>query len=146
MSGAIVQEHETFVPRVLAVTRGSTVSFPNADPIFHNVFSLSARRRSTSAATRVARSRSRVFPKAGLVKVYCHIHSQMSASIMVLDHPYLHGRHATTATFEIADVPAGPLHDRRLARARRRAARSIEVTAGGQTEIELSAAGATRLA
>src|SRR5215212_3821465 len=38
----IRQEHEAFVPRVVAVTRGSTIDFPNADPFFHNVFSLSS--------------------------------------------------------------------------------------------------------
>ena len=37
----IVQQNETFVPRVVAITRGSTVDFPNADPFFHDVFSLS---------------------------------------------------------------------------------------------------------
>src|SRR5204862_6923659 len=35
----IRQEHEAFVPRVVAVTRGSTVDFPTADPFFHNVLS-----------------------------------------------------------------------------------------------------------
>ena len=36
------QQNETFVPHVLAITRGSTVEFPNDDPFFHNVFSLSS--------------------------------------------------------------------------------------------------------
>ena len=67
----IRQKGETFLPRVLAVTRGSTVAFPNADPFYHNVFSLS------SAATfdleRYPRaSRVRQMLKPGLVKVFCH--------------------------------------------------------------------------
>jgi hypothetical protein len=37
----ILQESETFLPRVVAITRGSTVDFPNGDPFFHDVFSLS---------------------------------------------------------------------------------------------------------
>ena len=40
-TATIVQKDETFVPRVVAITRGSTVDFPNADPFFHDVFSLS---------------------------------------------------------------------------------------------------------
>ena len=45
------QDHEMFAPHVLAISRGSTVSFPNADPFFHNVFSLSS-----AARTRYGRT------------------------------------------------------------------------------------------
>jgi plastocyanin len=104
--GELRQEHETFIPHVLVVTRGSTVDFPNDDPIFHNVFSLS------SAATFDLRryprgeSRSRTFPKAGIVKVYCNIHSHMSATILVMDHPYF-AIPGADGTFELPNVPAG---------------------------------------
>src|SRR5580765_352843 len=100
------QEHETFIPHVLAVTKGSAVDFPNDDPIFHNVFSLS------SAATFDLRryprgqSRSQQFPKAGLVKVYCNIHSHMSATILVMDNPYF-AIPALDGGFELANVPPG---------------------------------------
>ncbi|MBZ5558827.1 MAG: hypothetical protein LAO77_16270 [Acidobacteriia bacterium] len=100
------QEHEAFVPHVLTITRGSTVDFPNDDPIFHNVFSLS------SAATFDLRrypqgeSRSFTFAKAGIVKVYCHIHSHMSATILVLDHPYFTVP-GNDGLFEIPNVPPG---------------------------------------
>ena len=75
-------------PRVVAVTRGSTVDFPNADPFFHNVFSLSSASTFDLGRYPMGRRKSATFTKPGLVKVYCHIHSQMSASILVLDHPY----------------------------------------------------------
>jgi hypothetical protein len=100
------QNHETFVPHVLAITRGSTVDFPNDDPIFHNVFSLS------SAATFDLRRypqgqiRSQQFNKAGLVKVYCHIHSHMNAVILVLDHPYF-ATPREDGSFELPNVPVG---------------------------------------
>lgn len=102
----IVQQDEAFLPRVVAITRGSTVDFPNADPIFHNVFSLS--RGSTFDLGRYPRgeTRSRRFPQAGLVRVYCHIHSHMTASIMVFDHPYFRIP-AADGSFAIDDVPAG---------------------------------------
>ena len=77
------------MPHVLAITRGSTVDFPNDDPIFHNVFSLSsAATLRPAAATRAGRAAARRFTKAGIVKVYCNIHSHMSATILVLDNPY----------------------------------------------------------
>jgi plastocyanin len=84
----IIQKDESFDPAVVAITRGSTVEFPNSDPYFHNVFSLS--RAATFDLGRYPRgnSRARVFNRAGLVKVYCHIHSHMSASIMVFDHDH----------------------------------------------------------
>lgn len=84
----IRQEQESFSPRVVAITRGSTVTFPNFDPYFHNVFSLSRAASFDLGRFAAGQSRTRQFEKAGLVKVYCHIHSQMSAAILVLDHPF----------------------------------------------------------
>jgi plastocyanin len=102
----IVQKDEAFDPRVVAITRGSTIDFPNADPFFHNVFSLS--RGTTFDLGRYPKGdkRSKTFMTAGLVKVYCHIHSHMTASIMVFDHPYFRIP-STDGTFAIDDVPAG---------------------------------------
>lgn len=102
----IVQKDEAFVPRVVAITRGSTVDFPNADPFFHNVFSLS--RGASFDLGRYPRgdTRSKRFTSPGLVKVYCHIHSHMTATIMVFDHPYFRIPSAD-GSFAIEDVPAG---------------------------------------
>jgi plastocyanin len=102
----IRQEHEAFVPRVVAVTRGSTVDFPNADPFFHNVFSLSSASTFDLGRYPMGRQKSATLTNAGLVKVYCHIHSQMSASILVLDHPYF-AMPELDGSFTIPDVPAG---------------------------------------
>ena len=102
----IMQKDEAFVPRVLAITRGSTVEFPNADPFFHNVFSLSRAATFDLGRYPKGESRSRRFPTPGLVKVYCHIHSHMTASIMVFDHPYFRIP-APDGTFTMDDVPAG---------------------------------------
>jgi hypothetical protein len=88
MRRQIRQQGESFMPRVVAITRGSFVDFPNGDPFFHNVFSLSGASTFDLGRYPAGQSRSRQFTKAGLVKVYCHMHSQMSASILVLDHPH----------------------------------------------------------
>jgi len=100
------QEHETFVPHVLPITRGTTVEFPNDDPIFHNVFSLSSAASFDLRRYPHGESRSQQFPKTGIVKVYCHIHSHMSATILVLDHPYF-AVPAADGTFELPNVPPG---------------------------------------
>lgn len=102
----IVQENETFVPRVVAITRGSTVDFPNADPFFHDVFSLSRSGTFDLGSYPRGQTKSQQFRKAGLIKVYCHIHSHMSASIMVFDHPFF-TIPKTDGSFTIDDVPPG---------------------------------------
>ena len=102
----IKQEHESFSPRVAAITRGSTVDFPNFDPFFHNVFSLSGTGSFDLGRYQEGHSRSRTFVKAGIVKVYCHIHSQMSATIVVFNHPYFTTPDAD-GQFTIGNVPPG---------------------------------------
>jgi plastocyanin len=106
MRVTIEQKDEAFVPRVVAITRGSTIDFPNADPFFHNVFSLSRGANFDLGRYPRGQSRSRKFPNAGLVKVYCHIHSHMTASIMVFDHPYFRIP-AADGGFSLDEVPPG---------------------------------------
>jgi plastocyanin len=135
--GVIEQQDEAFTPRVLAVTRGSTVDFPNSDPYFHNVFSLSSAAEFNLGRYPQGKSKSRTFTRAGLVKVYCQIHSHMSATIMVLDHPYF-----TTpdldGSFTLPQVPEGRYtivgwHERVGEQTS-----TIQVEAGGTASVELS--------
>ena len=100
------QVHETFVPHVVAITRGSSVDFPNDDSIFHNVFSLSGAATFNLGRYPKGQSRPWKFTKAGIVKVFCDIHSHMSATILVLDHPYFTVPELD-GTFELANVPSG---------------------------------------
>lgn len=100
------QVDEEFVPHVMAVTTGSTVDFPNDDLLFHNVFSLSRAAVFDLGRYPRGRSKSRTFDKPGIVKVYCHLHSHMSALIRVFDHPYFAIPDAQ-GRFEIAGLPPG---------------------------------------
>lgn len=84
----IAQLGETFIPHVLPIVKGTTVEFPNHDPIFHNVFSLSGTKTFDLGRYPKGDSRSVVFDQAGIVPVFCHLHSDMSAIVMVLDNPY----------------------------------------------------------
>jgi hypothetical protein len=100
------QLHETFVPHVVAITRGSSVDFPNDDPIFHNVFSLSGAASFNLGRYPQGQSKAWKFTKAGIVKVFCDIHSHMSATILVLDHPYFTVPEID-GSFELANIPTG---------------------------------------
>ena len=102
------------MPRTVAITRGSTVDFPNGDPFFHNVFSLSRAANFNLGRFARGQSRGREFTKAGTVKVYCDIHSHMSATILVFDHPYF-TIPELDGSFELPAVPAGHVHARRVA-------------------------------
>jgi plastocyanin len=100
------QRNETFVPHVLAVRTGTIVDFPNSDRIYHNVFSLSPTRRFDLGRYAVGHSKSIRFERPGVVRVFCDIHSHMSAFILVFAHRYF----AVTqpdGTFQLPPVPAG---------------------------------------
>ena len=100
------QENETFVPHVLAIRVGTLVDFPNSDPFFHNVFSLSKTRRFDLGRYAKGRSKSVRFDEPGIVRVFCDIHSHMSAFILVFSHRFF----AVTddqGRYHIDRVPAG---------------------------------------
>ena len=100
------QRNETFVPHVLAITVGTTVDFPNSDNIYHNVFSLRGPRPFDLGRYAAGRSKAVRFDRPGIVRVFCEIHSHMSAFILVFNHRYF----AVTAAdgrYQIGRVPPG---------------------------------------
>ncbi|HTB11176.1 MAG TPA: hypothetical protein VK752_06390 [Bryobacteraceae bacterium] len=100
------QKNKTFSPHILAVTAGTYVDFPNDDPIFHNAFSSYSGEIFDVGLYAPGGSRSVEFSRPGIVRVFCNIHSSMSAVIVVLPTPYF----ATTArdgSFQIPNVPPG---------------------------------------
>jgi plastocyanin len=100
------QRNESFVPHVLAITVGTTVDFPNSDRVYHNVFSLSGTKRFDLGRYAAGRSRPVRFERPGIVRVFCEIHSHMSAFILVFNHRYF----AVTASdgrYQIGRVPPG---------------------------------------
>jgi plastocyanin len=82
------QRNETFSPHVLAITTGTIVDFPNSDRIYHNVFSLSKTTSFDLGRYAAGRSKSIRFDRPGIVRVFCEIHSHMSAFILVFSHPF----------------------------------------------------------
>jgi plastocyanin len=103
----VIRQHNLrFRPHVTVIPRGSTIEFPNDDRVDHNVFSLSRPKRFDLGLYRSGTSRSVTFRRPGVVDIYCNIHPQMAAKVLVVDTP-----HYATATargrFQIRDVPAG---------------------------------------
>jgi plastocyanin len=102
----IKQKGETFIPHVLPVVQGTTVDFPNQDPIFHNVFSLSGTKSFDLGRYPKGESRSVTFDQTGIVPVFCHLHSNMSAIVLVLDNPFF-SIPDVEGQYRIENIPAG---------------------------------------
>jgi plastocyanin len=138
---SIAQRDERFVPHIAAIARGGTVEFPNDDDIFHNVYSLSgATGRGGFDLGRYPKgaSRSWTFHRAGTVQIFCHIHQDMSAILLVLPNPFFavpdERRH-----YAIEDVPEGEYtlvgwHER----IKPPIMRKIRVTAGQTTTVDFN--------
>ena len=100
------QRNETFVPHVLAITTGTTVDFPNSDKFYHNVFSLSKTRPFDLGRYAAGSSRPVRFDRAGIIRVFCDIHSHMNAFILVFNHPFFAMTDAE-GRYRIENVPPG---------------------------------------
>jgi plastocyanin len=101
------QKSRRFIPDVLAVPAGSTVSFPNSDRIFHNVFSLSKLKTFDLGNYPQGHTRAVTFPEPGVVFVYCRLHPNMTAAILVAPNPWCTKSDAA-GHFVISGAPAGP--------------------------------------
>jgi len=82
-SASIEQKERQFVPDMVVIPAGSSISFPNLDPIFHNVFSLSKPRTFDLGNYSKGQTRLVTFPKPGIVFVNCRLHPNMTAAIVV---------------------------------------------------------------
>ncbi len=109
----VIQKDAIFVPRVTAVTVGSTVQFINDDPFFHNVFSLTPGAKFNIGRRPKGDVYSKVVPELnwrvegiGPISVYCDIHSQMNAIILSLDTPYF-TRANEDGSFQLGNLPPG---------------------------------------
>ncbi len=102
----MITRGKEFQPRVLAVPRGSKVRFPNADPILHNVFSVSGPNSFDLGLIKKGESGVRRFDAAGVVRVFCNVHHAMVAYVVVLATPFF-SRPEADGSFVLRDLPRG---------------------------------------
>ncbi len=132
------QKSETFVPHVLPIVVGTTVDFPNNDHTYHNVFSLSKTKSFDLGRYAAGRSKSVRFDRPGIVRVFCDIHSHMSAFIIVFAHRYF-SLSDSDGLYRLENVPPGtytvvawnesaPLESRRV----------VVPDAGGEVEVNFA--------
>jgi len=100
------QKNKTFIPHILAVEVGATVRFPNSDPIFHNAFSNYEGRVFDLGLYPPGTSRHVAFDRPGIVRVFCNIHSAMSAVIVVVPTPWFAAT-GKDGVFSIPNVAPG---------------------------------------
>ncbi|MCX5741858.1 MAG: hypothetical protein NT062_05075 [Proteobacteria bacterium] len=137
-SPQITQVGRAFVPDLLAITVGERVRFPNGDAVFHNVFSQSKARKFDLGSFRKGESKDKEFPTSGVVDVYCNIHPEMAATILVLPNRRF-ARARPDGSFAIEGVRPGTW---KVFAYTRRATRptvgTVTVTAGADATLDLA--------
>jgi plastocyanin len=138
----ILQKDKAFTPHVLVVPTGSTVDFPNLDPVFHNAFSNYDGQVFDVGLYPPGGNRSVHFARAGIVRIFCNIHASMTAIVAVLDSAWYDTTKAD-GHFELRDVPPGEyelkvFHERATAASLAAAERPVLVTTQAQTLPNIS--------
>lgn len=100
------QKGSTFTPGVLLVRAGTKVEFANEDKIYHDVFSLTPGAQFDLGLYRGGESRTMTFDRPGEIDVYCNIHPQMNAKVLVLQNEH-YGQPGPGGSYAIAGVPPG---------------------------------------
>jgi plastocyanin len=105
-SQKIEQVDRRFAPEMVVVPVGATVSFPNMDPIFHNIYSLSKTKSFDLGSYDRGETRRVKFPRPGIVEIYCHLHPNMQATVVVTPNRW-YARPDRDGQYRIPDVPPG---------------------------------------
>lgn len=130
----VVTQGKEFVPRVLVVPVGSTVRFPNRDPILHNVFSVAQGNAFDLGLAGEGEGGTTTFRKPGVVRVFCNVHHSMVAYLLVLAAPF-HTTPGEDGRFALRGVPSGP--GRLTVWHERSEPRTVEVRVPAETPLEL---------
>lgn len=131
----IRQVNRTFVPEVSVVLVGTTLSFPNDDRIFHNVFSLSEAETFDLGRYKSGTTRTRKTSKAGIIEVFCDVHEEMAATVLVLDTTRF-GKTNSSGEFTIPAVPPGDYEWVAWVAWSRTVSGRVTVEPGGVSELE----------
>jgi plastocyanin len=105
-TAVIDQKSLQFRPHVLPIQMGTTVEFPNSDPVAHNVYSISPAKRFNLGLYHQGTIPRITFDHPGVVALLCNVHLEMSAYVVVLRSPYFAKSNAE-GRYRVTDVPAG---------------------------------------
>lgn len=133
---SMVQKGRTFQPRVLVVPVGATVTFPNLDRELHNVFSLSPLKAFDLSLYQAGELRSVLFDKPGIIPVFCNIHPQMSAHVIVVNNPLFSHPDASGA-YELKGIPEGTVRVSAWHRLVKPVQKEVTIIAGRSTELDV---------
>lgn len=134
-AASMEQVGRRFSPDLIIVPVGSVVSFPNMDPIFHNVFSLSKPRIFDLGNYPKGDSRNVTFSKPGIVSVNCHLHPNMAGIVVITPNSW-NARADSAGKFELRDVPPGDYDVVAWHKTAGYFRKKLRVTAGGENKIE----------
>jgi plastocyanin len=126
-----------FDPDFLIVPVGSRVLFPNLDPLFHNIFSLSSAEPFDLGYYEKGKSREVVFSRPGIVQIYCHVHPEMYGVVVVTKSSWT-AIPADDGTFSFNGVPAGEYKAMVWQRAAGLVSKSVFVPPTGSVHISFS--------
>lgn len=104
LQGEMRNKDKTFVPPLLVVPAGSDVRFPNDDPFYHSIYSISPAGPFDIGYYGTGPGKVVTFSHAGIVEVHCHIHVTMDGTIVVVDGPSVR---PTGARFSLPEIPRG---------------------------------------
>lgn len=102
----LLQKNRTFIPHLQVIPVGSVVQFPNADPFYHNVFSLFDGKRFDLGLYEAGSTKSVVFSREGVSYIFCNIHPEMSAVVLTLSTP-LYAVAGADDSFALRDISPG---------------------------------------
>lgn len=126
-----------FSPHVLVIQVGTTVEFPNSDPMSHNVFSISDAKRFNLGLYARGTVRRLKFDKPGVAELLCNVHLEMSGYIVVVKTPYF-ARTDSPGTYRIEGVPAGRHRVRCWHQHLPTQERTVEVPETGSVTVDFS--------
>lgn len=96
-----------FIPQLLILHAGNSVRFPNDDPYYHSIYSVSPEDPFDIGYYGNGPGKVVQFATAGIIEVRCHIHPSMHGTIVVADGPVSSG---PVSTFSLTGIAPGT-HD-----------------------------------
>lgn len=135
-TAVMTQRDTTFIPSVVFVPPGGSVSFPNDDPFQHNVYSYSSAKTFDLGRQNPGSSEAVTFPDTGIVEVFCEVHDFMRGAILVTENPYS-ALVGSDGSFRITGVPPGEYTIAFWDAEHEPTEQVVSVAAGGTTTVQV---------